>query len=527
MSSLRLPPLVVATLSILFATCRAPAPLAAPDAATPSLVAPAQPPRPRFEVGWDPATGRGDVRQFLASGDIARTCFHCGYAGYTGGLLVGNLNSSGLGFYPREPIRGFRSINVLCATDESLWDLDERAEYSYGWSENYGTGDDGRRLEYVRGRILEGGPDSVVLQSENAGGCFRVSKVATARADAVWWIVATRITNRCERPARFHFFTGDDPWLGRYQSSDGDVGWTPEGLLEHEAELVPFTEGGIYDLGNRALGQSPEAFSNQASFFQVDPGSPPPDRAFLANRFAHTLSEIDPHHVLTNRSMIALNLGWTDRTLAPGASLTVALAMGLAVTGEPGTVPRSPPISDEDWSVWRRYLPEGPVAERLEFAAEEVTLDLEPDRVRVEGVYHLRNAGSASSTTLVRYPVFVASGQLAPRSVEIDGRETPVRLIAGRPTAELTISVAPHALTRFRVRYEQQLAAHRAGYLVTTAREWPSPIARAIFTIRRPVRLGPVKVSFPIAHSRREGDRSVDVVVMRDFSPDRELLVEW
>ena len=93
-----------------------------------------------FDVHWKPETGRGDVVVRLASGDQARICFHCGFEGYTGGLLIGGYNGSGFGLYPRKPIRGFRAINVFCAQDESIWDLGESREYSYGWSENFGRG---------------------------------------------------------------------------------------------------------------------------------------------------------------------------------------------------------------------------------------------------------------------------------------------------------------------------------------------------------------------------------------------------
>lgn len=494
----------------------------------PGAAAP-EPPKSRVEVGWDPATGRGDVRHYFESGDVARTCFHCGYPGYTGGLVVGNFNGSGYGYYPKEPLRGFKSVNVLCATDESLWDLDEKAEYTYGWSENYGKGDDGKRLEYQRGRILEPGPGRVVLQSENAGGCYRVTKVATTRAGAAWWIVATRITNRCDRPIRFDFFTGDDPWLGLYRSSDGDVGWSTEaGLLERETEIVPFTSGGIYDLGNRALGQAPDSFSNQAMFFEIDPGAPLPDHAFLANRFAHSAQEIDPKHVLTNQQMIALNLGWTGRTLAPGKGLTVALAMGLAKTGEPGATPKPQPITDADWSVWRQHLTESDKAgQMLEFAAEEVAMDVGEGRLAVDAVYHVRNPGSGSISGRIVYPILVGPGQAAPESVRVDGRVVPVRVADGRPSAQLDVSAGPHSLARFRIEYEQKLTARQAGYLVTTARRWPGPITRAIFTIRRPEKLAKAKLSFPVASTRREGGFVVDTLVQRDFWPDREVTVAW
>lgn len=467
------------------------------------------------------------MRHLFADGSRLETCFQCDYPGYTGGLVIGGYGGSGMAFIPREPLRGFESINVLCALDESIWDRDRSVEYSYGWSENFGAGADGERLEFVRGAVLEPGPDRLVLGSVNAGGCYEVEKVATTRADAAWWIFATRVTNRCPRPVHFDFFTGDDPWLGRYASSDGDVGWSPDGLLERDAELVPFTEGGIYDLGNRSLGQTPGPFSNQANFFALDPGAPLPDRAFVANRFAHARAEIDPSRVLTNQQMIALNLGWASRTLAPGASFAVALAMGLARTSEPGETPRAPAITDEDWSVWRRYLIEPGAPFAVTFAAEEVTLTLAPGTLEVEGVYHLHNPGDAHAAVAIEYPILSGAEQPAPEVVTIDGSAVPVVQGSEGPAARLSVSIAPRALSRFTVRYAQKLTARRASYRVTSARSWPAPITRALFEVRRPASFPPLSISLPVARQLRRGDLLVDRVVQRDFRPESEFVIEW
>jgi hypothetical protein len=75
---------------------------------------------------------------------------------------------------------------------------------------------------------------------------------------------------------RFDFFTGDDPWLGLYRSSDGDVGWAAgAGLLSARRRSSRSLRRRLRP-GNRALGQAPDAFSNQAIFFEVDRRSPCP-----------------------------------------------------------------------------------------------------------------------------------------------------------------------------------------------------------------------------------------------------------
>jgi len=485
-------------------------------------------------VRWRPETGKGDVVQRLPGGDLLRTCFHVGYAGYTGGLVIGAYNGSGLGLYPRRPIRGFRRINVFCAQDESILDRKSGKELTYGWSENIGKGPDGERLAYVRGRVLERGPQRVVLQSENAGGCYRVTKVATARRGARFWIIATRITNRCKEPVRLDLFTGDDPWIGLYRSSDGDVGWSVErGILRNEAAFGPgrFTAGGLYDLGNRALGQKEGGFSNQANFFALDPALPLPDVVLLANRFAHRRGEIDPRRPLDNKSLTALNLGWTDRTLPPGGGLTVALALGLARTDpQRVTTPRLPPIPAADWSVWRRHLAGEDGGGGVVFAAERVELDLERDSLRVSGTYWLRNRSDDAVTLGIHYPILVGEDRPAPAEVAVDGRRVAVTKPPGDapPEARFPIPVPPRGLARFVVRYVQRHTGRRAGYMVTSARRWPAPLARAVFVVRHPASMR-VRLSYREDEvSRRGGGKIVERLIVRQpFAPERELELRW
>jgi hypothetical protein len=476
------------------------------------------------------------VVQRLPGGDLLRTCFHVGFKGYTGGLLIGAYSGSGLGFYPKKPIRGFRRINVLCAQDESIWDHATGKELSYGWSENYGEGPDGERLSYVRGRVLEAGPERVVLQSENAGGCYRVTKVATARRGSRFWIIATRITNRCDRPVRFDLFSGDDPWIGLYRSSDGDVGWSvEEGILRNEAAFGAgrFTAGGLYDLGNRALGQKEGGFSGQANFFAVDPAVPLPDVALLANRFAHSRSEVRPERPLDNKSLTALNLGWTNRVLKKGEGLTVALAMGLARTdpARPDATPRLPRITGADWSVWRRHLAEGRGGSGIEFAAERVELDLSPTGLRVRGTYWLRNRTDAATTVGIQYPILAGATRPAPDHVEVDGRRVATSRPDGaqHPQARFPVPVSPRALTCFVVTYTQTHSGRRAGYMVTSARRWLAPLTRAVFVVRHPASMGQVTLSLKPDHVlRRDGGRTVEQVVVRQpFAPNRELELSW
>jgi hypothetical protein len=495
-------------------------------------LSPSSPDKPALEVEWDPATGKGAVQHVRPSGDRIRTCFQCGYPKYAGGLVIGGYNGSGFEFRPRRPIRGHRRINVFCAQDESIWDRDENREYTYGWSENFGKGDDGETLAYMKGRMLEGGPERVVLESINRGGCYRVTKVAYTRADADWWIIATRIANTCDHAIRFDFFSGDDPWLGLYRTSDGDVGWTPEGLVRNERalDLGRFSAGGIYDLGNGALGQKEGSFTNQADFFEIDPAVPLPDKTFFANSFAHREADIDPDRPLDNKTLTAINLGWIDRRLAPGEAFTVAFALGLASTSAPGRVPAVPAVTDADWSAWRRYLrePHAPRRLRAEFASELVQLDITARQMTVTGTYCVYNPTGASAAIGITYPIITAPGRPAPKTIEADGTPRPVAIRSDTlAEAHFPVRIPAHGIRRFEVRYTQPHTPGRAVYMVTSANHWPSPLTRALFVIRRPETFKDVEIAYPVRHTAERDGVVEHLVALQPFSPEKEMTVTW
>ena len=492
----------------------------------------------RLDQNWDPETGKGVVIHHLAGGDMLSTCFHCGYPGYTGGLLIGNYGGLGLGFYPKQPIRGFQSINVFCAQDESIWDRDEHKEYTYGWSENFGTGPDGVRLEYTRGRVIEPGPDRVILESENAGGCYRVRKIAMTRKETRFWVVATRVTNRCQRPVHFDFFTGDDPWIGTYHSAEGDVGWTSDGIVRREKlfRRGEFLAGGMYDLGNRESGEQEFGYSEQANFFLLDPGLPLPDLAAYANSFAHDERDIDPKHVLVKTKMIALNLGWRERMLLPNEGFTAAFAMGLADPGlarSPGypAMPALPEVTDDDWSSWRKYLGDGRVEQSgddIAFVSERVELKLSARDLHVIGQYRLLNRGRGSTGFQIAFPILVDASHPAPGEVLVDGQAVPI-VRSGRGTVEarFPMSIGPNGLKRFVVDYVQSHADRKAAYVVTTANLWAEPLVHASFVVSYPRSLGKVSLSYPPDRVTAKGDRVEALIIRQPFVPNREFEMRW
>ena len=369
-------------------------------------------------------------------------------------------------------------------------------------------------------------------KARTSAGATECARLPAPGQPARFWIIATRITNRCNHPAHFDFFSGDDPWIGLYKSSDGDVGWTPNGLVRNEwrLEVGDFTAGGLWDLGNAALGQTEGSFSNQANFFALDPTLALPDEADFANRFAHKKSEIDSTKPLDNRSMTALNLGWTNQQLAPEASKDYVFALGLANTTNSATVPQIPDLRDEHWSRWRRQSSpkDGSVEQSAEFSAELVELDVSRESLQVRGTYYVYNPTTASAGFTIGFPINTAADRPQPQSIVVDGREIPVTVESPtRVSATFPIAVPAQSIRSFEVRYTQPHRGRRAEYIVTYALTWKRPIDRAVFRIRAAAELGPIHTSYPARRTRSQSGTQVLTIVRQPFVPDRELVVTW
>jgi len=496
----------------------------------------AEPEAPGFHVGWDPAAGRGPIAQILPNGDRYTVCLHCGYPGYTGGLVIGGHGGSGFEWVPATPIPGFPAINLFCAQDESLMDRGSCREYDFGWSQNFGTGDDGVPLLYQGGQILEAGPDRVILGTTNAAGCYSLTRFLRWGMGETFISMATTIRNTCDHPVAFDFWTGDDPWLGRYRSAEGDVGWYDAGLVEHETAVASgaFHAGGLYDLGNAAAGEVEGTFSNAADFILPDPAHLP-DRVIFASGFLHDVSEVVPDAPLDPTSMIALNLGWIDVRLAPGQEWSVAYALGRAITGRPGDVPRPPDIGPEAWSfaagARHGFQPVAPAPQAprphherspVRFVAEELDLRVDSTTLGVEALYRFRNDGPEAYSQGILYPFPEDSTHPPPVLVDVEGFA--FRRVPGG--ISFVVALGAGESRDVRIRYVQPVVGRSARYITRTTRNWGQPIEHARFVVRGARSLGPLHVTFP-STVLPDAEEPALLIEQTGFFPAHDLDIRW
>lgn len=499
----------------------------------------AKPPSPvsrpsPFAVEWNPDQGRGRVIQTMANGDRYVLCLQCRYPGYSGGLWAGSMSESGLLWIPAIPIPGFKALNIFCAQDESIFDEDEKLEIDSGWSENFGRGDDGLSFDYVEGQIVQHAPQKdLILRSVNRRDCYELTRHLLWPLGKAYLVISTSIRNLCDHPKHFSFWTGEDPWIGRYKSSDGDVGWYSGGIVNKETfiEGKNFKYGGLYDLGNELLGQQSKDFSNVADFIALDPAQPPPDAVFFANSFAHKMSDIDTNRPLDNKSLTAFNLGWTGIKLKAGEKWRLHYVLGRALSARPGEagvgdLPSIPEIGRDEWDFVEKLKRKRANGDRnaspIRFVAETIKMTVEPPLMRIDATYTFKNRSGRKRMANMFYPFLIDETHPYPEKIDVEG--APFRKHESGVIWKLKIGV--DAEKTVAVSYTQRCNDGKATYILTSTHVWEEPLADALYEVRWPEGLKNARLSLEGEVSVAEGYKVLRTH-RKQFMPDRDLVFEW
>jgi hypothetical protein len=483
-----------------------------------------------FEVGWDPETGKGPLIQHFDDGSRIEICLGCGFKGYTGGLVIGGYDTPGFLWVPARPVRGFAFLNIWCAFDETLHETPSGDNYGFGWSQNFGERSEGERLAYARGDVLHHSDAMVVLESTNEGGCYRATRrLRWTRGDR-HVVLAQVVRNTCEHPVSFDYWIGEDPWIGTYKSSEGDVGWV---LLEGEGPRILRKESriegrrlecaGQYDLGNEMSGEVQGSYSGVANFVRLSPSTPRPDGVYFANLFAHADEEIDEQRPLGNETLTAFNLGWRGVELEPGGTFGLRWAAGIAETTEAGEPPACPDIPRSRWSTEQ--------LSGIVFESEKVDIEiLEGDEPgvhlgRVRGEYTFTNDEDRAQEAAIHFPFYEEEGLSYPHEISVDGTQGHIEQPHG---IAFKVEVPAGGQETIVLEYVQRIRGCAYGYVTTSARSWGIPLERASFSVSLPSALEPAGPVLGAPFSRARGEDVVTyTALIEDFAPESDITFGW
>jgi hypothetical protein len=187
---------------------------------------------------------------------------------------------------------------------------------------------------FLGSRVLVEAPDRVVIRSEHevmlSTGPLRMERYAYFAAGRLFFRLGINLINVGERPALISFGYGDEPWVGEFGSAAGNIGWTERG---------PVTTVSLVDPTARSYAGILDTKSGLANYLGWE-GSAPPNLVFFGNH-AGTPPPWELSKPLESNE-IFIGAEWWNRTIAPGETLGLRLAVGLAAQRPDGS-PMAPP----------------------------------------------------------------------------------------------------------------------------------------------------------------------------------------
>lgn len=302
--------------------------------------------RPCLSFEWHAKEGRGFIKTVYPDGKKLLICLGR-FINSTSqrparGLFVGgnlspedpdsqifNRDESGMAYYD-----GRRYFHIWCNVNEALYAADQAMQpiFPSAW-------------DFRGSQVLESGQQGITLQSRHRAatktGSFDITKTLRYRTGDTYFILATTITNSGARPASFIYSYGDEPWLGNFGTSIGNIGWLKDSLVFHELwiDTSVNTFAGMFDHGNQLIGEHQAHQTGKANFIEWQKQNRP-ELAFFSN--TDGIPVFSGKTVLNSPDSRFIGLRWGPRSLAPGQSFDFSLAIGMAGNHPTSGLPLKP-----------------------------------------------------------------------------------------------------------------------------------------------------------------------------------------
>lgn len=203
------------------------------------------------------------------------------------------------------------------------------------------------RWEFLGSRVVEANKERLVLTSSHRvaenGMELRIDRYALFRAGEPYFILVNRVRNIGAVAGSYFYVYGDEPWLGEYGTSGGNVGWVKDRLLPYEGEidLRKYSYAGMFDCGNKAAGETGR-FTGLANF--IEWLGVRPDLVYFSNKLGSFAPE-SARVPLSSPDNRVIFLQWGPRLLQPWQEDLYVLAIGMAGTDPRAGLPVKPQVT--------------------------------------------------------------------------------------------------------------------------------------------------------------------------------------
>ncbi len=288
--------------------------------------------KPCTSYEWNLAGGRGFIKSTYPDGrkliiNLGRFLDSDGRA--ASGLFIGgglppydpdfnlfNKNETGMAYYD-----GSRYYHIWCNVNEGILDAANVPIVPSQW-------------EYVSSKVLENSAHDLTIVSRHRvlinNVPVTVERFMFYQTGDRFVTFVTNLKNVGSTPTSFTYLYGDEPWVGDYGSSAGNVGWLEDriALTEMEIDTRRYTYAGLFDYGNPLAGEHHEFYTQKANFIEWRPESRP-DIAFFANQLGKYAPE-ENKVPLNSKASRVISLQWGPKVLNPGQTFMFTIAVGMA-----------------------------------------------------------------------------------------------------------------------------------------------------------------------------------------------------
>jgi hypothetical protein len=282
---------------------------------------------------WNEKSGRGFIKTIYPDGkklviNLGRFLDSFGRA--TSGLFLGgglppsdpdynifNKNETGMAYFD-----GQRYFHIWCNVNEGIVDVANNPIYPATW-------------RFISSEVAENSANDLTLVSRHEvlvnNVPVRIERYLFYQTGDRHVTLVTSFTNVGTSPTLFSYVYGDEPWVGNFGSSAGNVGWLKDQLLltEKMIDTKKYNYLGMFDYGNPLAGET-HSYTGKANFIEWRQDSRP-EIAYVANNFGDipdsTGKAAAPLASPKNR-VIALQ--WGPDILPPGATFAFTISVGMA-----------------------------------------------------------------------------------------------------------------------------------------------------------------------------------------------------
>jgi hypothetical protein len=177
------------------------------------------------------------------------------------------------------------------------------------------------------------------------------------------------------------------------------------------------------------------------------------------------------------------------------------------------------------YTIINHFHPSTPV---VEFTSENVSINLHPDSVQVEGIYTFSNLHNQENKVKISYPFVINEFIGAPTSITVqtdNGQTLEYKLQDDAIQFELV--VPPQSSRNLSISFTQPCYDGGFTYVLTTTQSWGKPLVSAVFTVNVDNTISEFQSNYTLEQVDKTDAFTSYSYQTENFNPDQDMQFSW